>query len=134
MSRGPTAAAEPLPPHPYWGPGNGRPAELQSEIEEFLVRNYPNLYLASEVAEVAGISKGSALRQLKKLVAKGKAVSRDGRYGSARGNPPKPRGKIQEEISTLSGLTGIPPSVIGDWAEDVKARAKFASEEEDPVS
>lgn len=98
---------------------------MQSEIAEFLGRNYPNLYLASEVAEAMGISKGSALRQLKKLVAKGKVIAKEGRYGSASGAP-KPEDKMQEQIQNLSALTGISKSAIGYWVEDVKARRKRA--------
>ena len=95
---------------------------MQEEIEEFLRKNYPNTYLASEIADEAKISRSSALRQLKKLAARGKVVVRAGRYGSAGGEGQKAEG-VQAKIESLSGSTGIPKAVIDDWAEEVKARS-----------
>jgi predicted transcriptional regulator len=95
---------------------------LQAQIEEFLKKNYPNTYLASEIADAVKISRSSALRQLKKLAAKGTVRRLEGRYGYV---PPKPRpapDTLEGMIDGLADLTGIPKPVIDDWAEEVKAR------------
>lgn len=103
---------------------------MQSKIQEFLEKNYPNLYLATEVAEATQVSRESARRQLKKLVAKGAVMVKDGRYGSAPREGPKKAGGLQQRIESLSGLTGIPEAVIGDWVEGVKAKGMFSGEED----
>lgn len=94
---------------------------MQEEIEEFLSENYPNTYLASEIADVVKISRSSALRQLKKLVAKGKVKRAEGRYGFIPGRQKPSSDRLEGEIDTLSDLTGIPRTVIDDWAEGVKS-------------
>lgn len=100
---------------------------MQTEIEEFLRKNFPNMYLASEVGDELKISRSSALRQLKKLVAKGRVVAKDGRYGSAEPKARPPDDPLQTLVQGLSGLTGIPVSAIEDWVEDVKARRRQAT-------
>lgn len=93
---------------------------MQTEIEEFLKKHSPRLFLASEVADVMKISNSSAQRQLKKLVSKGRVVFSDGRYGSP--SPPPPGNELDARIYELAHLTGIPPQVLEDWARKVKEK------------
>jgi predicted transcriptional regulator len=95
---------------------------VQTKIEEFLKRNYPNTYMASEIGEEVKVSRSSALRQLKKLVAKGKAATRNGRYGWAPESPRRQTGPLQSKVEDLAGLSGIPVRAIEDWVEDQKAK------------
>lgn len=97
---------------------------MQTEIIEFLRTNSPALFLPSEVADAVEISRSSAQRQLKKLVAKGAVVAKGGRYGCARGKPDPPADPMEALLGSLADETGIPRGVIEDWAEDVKARGR----------
>lgn len=101
---------------------------MQTEIEEFLRKHYPKLFLASEVADVMKISRSSAQRQLKKLLARGRVVYNEGRYGCVPERPSVSGDQILAQMESLAGLTGIPRKVIDDWAEDVRAKKKRPAE------
>ena len=102
---------------------------MQTEIIDFLRKNAPALFLPSEVADAVKISRSSAQRQLKKLVARGDVMVKGGRYGCARVNHAPPAGPMEARIESLADQTGIPRGVIEDWAEDVKAKGGRKTED-----
>ena len=103
---------------------------MQEEIEEFLKKHFPKPYLASEVADVMKISKSSAHRQLKKLLAKGRiAVKDDGYFWTGEEHLP-PKEVVDAQVETLAVKTGIPRNLIDEWVEDVKTRRTKESTDE----
>lgn len=93
------------------------------EIEEFLRNHAPRLYSAAEVASIMKISRSSAQKQLKKLASKGKVTMKEGRYGCPELSSPS-RAKLEEEIDSLTNMTGFPREAIEGWVQGVKASKK----------
>ncbi|MDE1854252.1 MAG: HTH domain-containing protein [Thaumarchaeota archaeon] len=97
---------------------------MQSEIEEFLRKNSPKLFLAVEVADMMQISRSSAQRQLKKLAAKGVVIVKEGRYGYVTEEPPPPEHPLEAKLESLAELTGVPQDVIEGWAAELRSKKK----------
>jgi Mn-dependent DtxR family transcriptional regulator len=97
---------------------------LQTEIEEFLRKNSPRFFLASEVADAMQISKSSAQKQLKKLAERGTVMTKEGRYGFLADETLSSANLLREKAERLAELTGLPEQVIEGWIQEVRTRKR----------
>lgn len=99
----------------------------QTEVEELLRKDAQRTFLASEVAHELKISRSSAHRQLRKLVAKGRVIFREGRYSYSPGPPS--RASLEERIDGLSRLTGISRGTFEAWVDEEKEKRRMKQSE-----
>jgi predicted ArsR family transcriptional regulator len=94
---------------------------LKKKIEKLLEERSPEFFSVSEVAKSTRVSRAIAQRELKKLLAKGRIVSRGGKFGKKVSRGP---GRPEIEVWDVEGVArrvGIDPRVLRSWMEEKKA-------------
>jgi DNA-binding transcriptional MocR family regulator len=94
---------------------------LKKKIERFLEERSPESFSVSQVAKSTRVSRSIAQRKPKKLLAKGRIVSRGGKFGKKVSRGP---GRPEIEVWDVEGIAnrvGIDPRVLRSWMEEKKA-------------